>query len=82
MEQNALLQGLTNVGVTYVGFCGMFEYFVVVCGHLISIKSLLVLVTGFLTFINNLCSFFFISSWAIGGLPRTPDPAEAVHWKI
>lgn len=61
MEQNALLQGLTNVGVTYVGFCGMFECFVVVCGHLISIKSLLVLVTGFLTFINNLCSFFFIS---------------------
>lgn len=61
LEPNTLMQGLTNVGVTYVGLCGMFEYFVVVCGPLISIKSLLVLVTGFLTFINNLCSFFFTS---------------------
>lgn len=61
LEQNALLQGLTNVGITYVGLCGMFEYFVVVCGPLISIKSLLVLVTGFLTHMNSLCAFFFTS---------------------
>lgn len=59
-EQNILLQDLANVGVMCVMLRGIFEFFfVVVYGPLIYIKSLLVLVTGQLMYINNMwCSFF------------------------
>lgn len=61
LEQNILLQNLANVGVAYVRLRGVFEFFVVVYSPLISIKPLLALVTRLLTYINNMCSFFFTS---------------------
>lgn len=81
-EQNILLLTLVKVGVTYVRLRGMFEFFVVVYGPLISIKPLLLLVMGLLTCINNVWCSFFTSWWVLGTLPISPTPAEVVHEKI